>query len=242
MPHGGVLNISAENFVIDKSYARTHIEARVGQYAVVAVTDNGVGILPEYRDKMFEPFFTTKERGKGTGLGLSTSLAIAKSHHGFMNFYSELGKGSTFKIYLPVALGETKEPETPKTEYARGQGELILMVEDELAICEITRAILTSNGYRVLTANDGTEAVALYTANKDDIKVVLMDMAMPVMDGYMAIRALKKLDPKAKIIAVSGLMENGKIASVAPYTSNFLAKPYSSERLLKTIEEVIKAK
>jgi CheY-like chemotaxis protein len=242
MPHGGILKISAENFVIDKSYARTHIDAKVGQYVVVAVTDNGVGILPEHRDKIFEPFFTTKERGKGTGLGLSTSLAIAKGHHGFMNFYSEAGKGSSFKIYLPVAFGGTTEPETPKTEYVRGQGELILLVEDELAICEITGAILTSNGYRVLTAHDGAEAVALYTSNKYDIKVVLMDMAMPVMDGYMAIRALKKLDPKAKIIAVSGLMENGKLASVASYTSNFLAKPYSAERLLKTIEEVIKAK
>ncbi len=242
MPNGGILKIRAENVIIDEYYARTHLEARVGQYAVVSVSDNGVGIPPEHQMKIFEPFFTTKERGKGTGLGLSTALAIAKSHHGFINFYSEVGKGTAFKMYLPMALGETKETETVKTEYAQGQGELILLVEDELAICEITRTILTSNGYTVLTANDGTEAVALYTGNRDNVKVVLMDMAMPVMDGYMAIRALKKIAPKVKIIAVSGLTENGKLATIASYTSSFLAKPYSSERLLKTIEEVIKTK
>ncbi len=242
MPHGGVLKILAENVIIDESYARVHLDSKVGQYTVVAVSDTGTGILPENRDKIFEPFFTTKERGKGTGLGLSTALAIAKSHRGFMNFYSEVGRGSTFKMYLPMAFSEAPRPEVAKTEYAQGQGELVLLVEDELAICEITRSVLTSNGYKVLTANDGTEAVALFTANKNDVRVVLMDMAMPVMDGYMAIRALKKIDPTVKIIAASGLQENGKLATIASYTADFLAKPYSSERLLKTIGEVIKSK
>ena len=242
MPNGGVLKITAENAFIDESYARIHIDAKVGQYVVAAVSDNGVGIPPEFREKIFEPFFTTKDRGKGTGLGLSTATAITKSHHGFMTFYSEVGRGTTFKIYLPIAYAETAKPEVITTEYARGQGELILVVEDEQAICEITKSILAANGYRAMVANDGTEAVALYSANMNEVKVVLVDMAMPIMDGYMTIRALKKLNPKVKIIAVSGLTENGKLASIAQLTTDFLAKPYSSERLLKTIEEVIKAK
>ena len=242
MPDGGTLSISADNVYVDEAYSRMHIDAKIGNYIIIAVTDNGVGIPPELRDKIFEPFFTTKERGKGTGLGLSTSLAIVKSHGGFINLYSEFRKGSTFKVYLPIVAGEVEKIEVKTTKDLGGKGELVLVVEDEASICEITRAILESNGYRVMIANDGAEAVALYSKNKEDISIVLMDMAMPVMDGYMSIRALLRIDPQTKIIAVSGLTENGKVATLAGTVKAFLAKPYSSERLLKTIGDVLHSK
>jgi len=244
MPDGGTLSISAENFHVDEAYSKVHIDAKTGNYVVISVSDNGMGIRPELRDKIFEPFFTTKERGKGTGLGLSTSQAIVKSHGGFINFYSEVQKGSIFKVYLPVAKSEAaaEEEATKTATLPNGKGEVVLVAEDEASICEITRAILESNGYKAIIANDGAEAVALFSKNKEDIKVVLMDMAMPVMDGYAGIRALQRLDPAVKIIAVSGLSENGKLASVTGAVKAFLPKPYTSERLLKTIRQVLSSK
>ncbi len=243
MPNGGALGIYAENVFVDEPYARMHMDAKVGRYIVISVIDNGFGIPPELREKIFEPFFTTKERGKGTGLGLSTAAAIVRSHGGFINWYSEVGKGSTFKVYLP-ALIETSEKAEPISATAvanQGKGELILVVDDETSICEITRNVLEANGYKVLLANDGAEGIAVYTKNQDEIKVVLMDMAMPILDGYSSIRALRRINPKVKVIAASGLSENGKLASIHGYVSTFLAKPYTSERLLKTIEEVLNA-
>ncbi len=242
MPNGGVLGIHAENVVVDESYVRMHMDAKVGRFVVISITDNGCGIAPQHRDKMFEPFFTTKDRGKGTGLGLSTAAAIVKSHGGFINWYSELGKGSTFKVYLPAITWMEKQ-EQPRNEAKstlnQGKGELILIVDDEISICEITSNVLKSNGYTVLVANDGAEAVAVYTKNLDEIKLVIMDMAMPILDGYASIRALRRINPKVKIIAASGLSENGKLASIHGYVYTFLAKPYSSERLLKTIEDAL---
>jgi len=240
MLDGGVLEISANNIAIDEAYARLHINANVGQYVVISVSDNGMGIPPEIRDKIFEPFFTTKKRGTGSGLGLSTALAIVKSHRGFINFYSEVGKGSTFKVYIPVTAAEMEKVEIRPHERARGKGELVLIVEDEVPICEITRSILESNGYKVIVANDGADGVAQYTKSAVKIDVVLMDMAMPVMDGSMCIHALHKIDPQVKIIAVSGLAENGRIMNLA-LVNAFLEKPYTSDRLLKVIDEVLNA-
>ena len=242
MPNGGNLEISARNIRIDEAYSRMHIDAKIGKYIIINVTDNGVGIAPEIREKIFEPFFTTKERGKGTGLGLSTAMAIVRSHGGFINVYSEVGKGTTFNIYLPVTTAEPETVEVSKPKAMRGQGELILIVEDEASICEITRAILEANGYKSIIANDGAEAIALYTQNQKEVKVVLMDMAMPVMDGSMSIRALRRIDSNVKIVAVSGLDGNGKFASISGFVNAFLAKPYTSERLLKTIDDVLNAK
>ncbi len=241
MPNGGTLKIHAENVTIDEAYARVHMEAKQGQYVVVTVSDNGIGIPTEFREKIFEPFFTTKERGKGTGLGLSTASAIVRSHGGFINLYSELRKGSTFKVYLPalVSKTETQDNSSKIITIKQGQGQLILVVDDEVSICEITRNVLETNGYTVLVANDGAEAMALYTQNQDKIKLVLMDMAMPIMDGYAAIRALRRINPMLKIIAASGLSENGKLANVHGFVNTFIAKPYTAERLLKIIDEIL---
>jgi PAS domain S-box-containing protein len=242
MPDGGTLRITASNFYVDENYARMNIESRVGQYIIITVSDTGTGIPPEIMGRIFEPFFTTKEPGKGTGLGLSTSLGIVKSHGGFMNVNSEVGEGTTFKIYLPAFKTEIQGAQMQQPELFTGQGELILVAEDEGSIREITRSTLETYGYEVIAAEDGAQAVAEYAQNTDKIKVILMDMMMPVMDGHASIRAVRKINPEVKIIAVSGLTEKDKLRNIANHTNAFLPKPYTAEILLKTIHEVLSIK
>ncbi len=241
MPSGGILSISAENKSIDENYARMHLQAKVGAYIVITVTDTGTGIPPDVLERIFEPFFTTKELGKGTGIGLSTVIGIVKSHGGFVQVHSEVGKGSQFQVFLPAI--ETTEPQQlPEGLPALpgGRGELILVVDDEAAIREITKESLETYAYKVLTASDGIEAIALYAQHRHEIAVVLIDMMMPSMDGLTTIRLLQKMNSQVKIIAVSGLNSNyqlGKFESIG--VKAFLAKPYTAKELLKTIHLTI---
>jgi CheY-like chemotaxis protein len=242
MASGGRLSIMAENVCIDDNYARMNIEARPGRYVRIKIVDTGSGMQPHIIDKIFEPFFTTKEQGKGTGLGLSTALGIVKGHGGFINVYSEVGRGTQFTLHLPAAgVDQLTHHGAGEVELPSGKDELILVVDDERAILEITKTTLETHGYRALTASDGTEAVALYAQHKDEIKVVLTDMMMPYMDGPATIRALQKLNPRVKIIASSGLTETARVAEAANGgVSKFLAKPYTAEKLLETVANVLK--
>jgi len=242
MPEGGSISIKAENIVVDENYARMHLEAKPGRFVVISVTDTGPGMAPEIQSRIFEPFFTTKEMSKGTGLGLSTALTIVKSHGGFIKVYSELHKGTQFSLYLP-ALDIPGAPDfaAAQTDLPLGQGELILVVDDEESIREITRGTLETFGYSVLTASDGTEALAIYADRKNEIAVVLTDMVMPFMDGPVTIRALQRMNPDVRIIAASGLgtgqrAGEGTLEGVAV----FLNKPYTAEKLLKTLSQVLK--
>jgi two-component system cell cycle sensor histidine kinase/response regulator CckA len=244
MSDGGILRISAENLFIDQNYARMNSEGKIGPYIVITVSDTGTGIPPEVMDRIFEPFFTTKKHGKGTGLGLSTALGIVKSHGGFISVYSEVGNGTAFKIYLPaITTTETLKAEEKQLELPAGHGESILVVDDEDPIREVTKKTLETHGYRVITANDGKEAVRLYLKYREKIKLVLMDLMMPIMDGPTSIRELHKISPELKIIAVSGLTEKDIIANVyETYIHAFLSKPYTTEKLLNTIYDVINTK
>jgi two-component system cell cycle sensor histidine kinase/response regulator CckA len=218
-----------------------NIDAKAGPYVAITVSDTGTGIPPKIMDRIFEPFFTTKEPGKGTGLGLSTAFGIVRSHGGFMHVYSEVGRGTRFRVYLPaIETAEVKKEEERGGELPSGNGEMILVVDDEASIREVTRATLEAYGYRVITANDGAEAIALYTQNREQIGVVLMDMVMPIMDGLATIRALYKIDPHVKVIAVSGLRGNGRLAEITGTgVCAFLSKPYTAETLLKTLYSVL---
>jgi PAS domain S-box-containing protein len=242
MPDGGVLEITASNFYVDESYARMNIDSKVGQYIIITVSDTGTGIPPKIIGRIFEPFFTTKEPGKGTGLGLSTSLGIVKSHGGFINVDSEVGEGTTFKIYLPAFKTEIQGAQMQQPELLTGQGELILVAEDEGSIREITCSTLEAYGYEVIAAEDGAQAVAEYAQNTGKIKLILMDMMMPVMDGHASIRAVRKINPDVKIIGVSGLAEKDKLRDISNHTNAFLPKPYTAEILLRTVHEVLSAK
>lgn len=238
MPSGGTLTITASNVTLDENYARMFIEAKSGRYIIITVKDTGSGMTQEIQQRIFDPFFTTKEIGKGTGLGLSTALTIIKSHGGFINVYSEQGKGTQFTIYLPAAEIAAEKSESKKElPYPTGNGELVLIVDDEENIRQITKATLEKFGYQTLTASDGTEAMRIYAQNSTEIKLVLTDMAMPFMDGAATIRALRKLNPKLPIIAASGLPP----ADINSLNVNaFLSKPYTAEKLLTTLADILK--
>jgi two-component system, cell cycle sensor histidine kinase and response regulator CckA len=236
MPNGGVLRIAAENLTIDEHYARMNIDARVGAYIVITVADTGVGIPSEIQERIFEPFFTTKELGKGTGLGLSTALGIIKNHNGFMNVYSEAGKGTQFKVYLPSPAHNEASPLPHDIDSVAGDGELILVVDDEPAIREITKSSLEISNYRVLTACNGIEAVSIYAEHQQEISIVLLDMMMPSMDGGIAIRTLQQINPDVKIIAISGLLSNQNIAEASGMgVKAFVSKPCTAKELLQAI-------
>ena len=242
MPGGGRLAIGIENVTLDAQYASTHIDAKPGRYSVISVSDSGSGIPPEILDKIFEPFFTTKGLGHGTGLGLSTVISIVKGHGGFVNVYSEVGRGTTFRVFLP-ARDTTATAPTETSLLAtlpRGKGETVLVIDDEASILVITGQTLEAFGYRVLTATNGSEAVALYKRNPELISVVVTDMSMPVMNGPSTIRALKAINPAVKIIGASGLKPSTMDASGADLEiRDFLNKPYTAETLLKTLSTVL---
>lgn len=238
MPNGGNLDILADNFLIDEHYTSMNLDAKIGPYVVLTVTDTGTGISPENLDRIFEPFFTTKELSKGTGLGLSTVLGIIKSHGGFINLNTQLGKGTQFKVYLPAQ--EAKETvEEAEIQLSPGNGELILVVDDEETIRDITKTSLESHNYKAITASDGIEAIALYAEYQEKISVVLTDMVMPSMDGLTTIRTLQKINPQVKIIAVSGLATSDKVNAAHNIgIQAFLPKPYTAKQLLQTISTV----
>lgn len=243
MPDGGSITIMAENTFVDENYARMHIEAKAGKFVMITVSDTGPGMSPEIQSRIFEPFFTTKEMSKGTGLGLSTALTIVKSHGGFINVYSELHKGSQFALYLPALdMPGSVDAAALQTDLPVGHGELILVVDDEESIREITRGTLETFGYSVVTAADGTEALAIYADRKNEIAVVLTDMVMPFMDGQATIRALQRMNPEVRIIAASGLTTGQRAGEAAlEGVRIFLSKPYTAEKILKALALVLKS-
>ncbi len=236
MPAGGSLIITAENVSLDANDAELHLEANEGPYLLLRVEDTGTGIAPEDLERIFDPFFTTKEVGQGTGLGLSTSLAIVKSHGGFVRVYSEPGNGTKFNIYLPALTSFSDDEKDRAVELPRGHGELILVVDDEPSVRQITQKTLEAFGYRVEVATDGADALAIYARRGDEIAVVLTDMMMPVMDGAATIRVLRKLNPAVRIIAASGLVNNGHGASASLGVRHFLPKPYAADTLLLVLK------
>ncbi len=241
MPDGGMLTFAAENVTIDAQYAATSRDAKPGPHVCVSVSDTGGGIRPDTLERIFEPFFTTKEVGKGTGLGLSTAHAIVKSHRGFITVYSEVGKGTMFKVYIPADPTLQNIPPAPEfTTLHRGSGETILVIDDESSVLTITQQTLEAFGYRVLVAHDGAEGVALYAQRRSTIAVVLTDMVMPIMDGPATVNALMHINPLIQIIAASGLDANGRVAKAAGNgVKHFLPKPYTAETLLTTLRNVL---
>lgn len=241
MPQGGVLTISAENLTLDAHYAGLHVDAKPGPYVLVRVMDTGLGMPPGIIGKIFDPFFTTKEVGKGTGLGLSTSLAIVKSHGGYLRVASELGIGTKFEIYLPAQ----REPlasvaADPTAALPRGHEELILVIDDEFAVRQITKQTLEAFGYRVILASSGIEAVTAFVSCGGEIAAVITDMNMPVMGGPATIQVLRKMNPKIRIIGTSGLsIEDPAALTASLGLEIFLPKPYTADVLLKALQRVL---
>ncbi len=241
MPNGGTLKLSACNHLLDEQCATMIAGAKPGPYLIIELEDSGTGMPSNVIDRIFEPFFTTKELGKGTGLGLSSALAIIKSHQGFIRVSSELDKGSKFQVYLPAQIVEgVSVPPPLQIEMPRGNGELVLLIDDEEPVRHITGQTLESFGYRVLPAADGVEASTLYAAHKEQISVVLTDMMMPVMDGPATIQVLMRMNPMVRIIAASGLSVKDMVARAANAgVTHFIPKPYTAETLLRMLHTVL---
>jgi PAS domain S-box-containing protein len=242
MPEGGTLAMSAENIRLDEHSVGLGPNATPGPHVCIAVEDSGTGMLPEVVERIFDPFFTTKEVGKGTGLGLSTSLGIVRSHGGFIRVYSEPGKGTTFRVFFPAQTGVQTAPEVAAVALLpRGNGELIMVVDDEASIRQITRQTLDAFGYRVVTAADSAEAITIYAERHHEIALVLTDMMMPVMDGAALIHVLRRMNPKLRVVAASGLDASGVVAKAANSgVKHFLPKPYPAEILLTTLADALK--
>lgn len=242
MPAGGTLTLSAENFPVDGHYASMTPGAKAGSHVLIEVKDTGTGIPREIMDKIFDPFFTTKELGKGTGLGLSTAIGIVKSHGGFLSVCSEIGRGTTFKIFLPARADAAETlPERETISLPKANGELLLIVDDEKAILQVAQTLLESHGYRILTAGDATEALAIFALHNGEIDLVLTDLAMPLMDGVSLIRTLQKMKPEVRVIASTGRGgEEQHLHDLAGLeVSACLTKPYSKDKLLTTLHDVL---
>ncbi|WP_169829296.1 PAS domain S-box protein [Lacunisphaera limnophila] len=241
LPAGGQLTVTARNVRLDTHFSLLNREITPGPHVLLEVADTGTGIPQDIVDKIFEPFFTTKAPGKGTGLGLSTVIGITRSHGGTINVYTEPGKGSVFKVYLPAAHDATEAPAAETIAApARGQGELILVVDDEDMIRTVTQGTLESSGYQVLVAADGAEAFALYHQHRHQIALVLTDMMMPVMDGHALIGALRRINPGVRLVAASGLNDNNnQIKAAQDQIQFFLCKPYTATALLTTIRDAL---
>jgi CheY-like chemotaxis protein len=233
MPDGGTIRITTRNVTLTDDEQG---ELPAGRYVRIAVADAGTGMAPETAAKAFEPFFTTKGVGHGSGLGLSNVMGIVRGHEGWVGVASKPGKGTVFRVYLPCAPGAEPPPGVPAPVLARGHGELVLLVDDELPILEITSKALRAFGYKVLAAEDGARALGLFAMHHQEIKVVLTDMMMPGMDGAALIATLRRMHPHVQVIASSGhnAADNAACA-LAAGAQRFLAKPSSAEAMLGTI-------
>lgn len=240
MPEGGSLTIKAENKFIDENYISLNPEAKVGNYVAITIADTGCGISQEILERIFEPFFTTKQAGKGTGLGLSTTIGIVKSHDGFINVSSQVNKGSKFEVYLPANNHSQELKKTSDSQIEDGNGELIVVVDDEEYIREITRNTLESHNYKVFAAGDGFEAFSFYIQYKNQVSLVVIDIQMPSIDGFRVIKVLQRMNPDVKIIAISGLGSNRqRIDANGIEVEGFLSKPYTLGELLEVIKNVL---
>ncbi|HXG94888.1 MAG TPA: PAS domain S-box protein [Blastocatellia bacterium] len=241
MPFGGKLVIKAENVYLNEKGERVEVGAAADRYVAISISDTGVGIPEQIRDKIFEPFFTTKPQGKGTGLGLSTVLRIVKAHKGFLDVQSDVGKGTRLDVYLPAAASsEARSIIESRNKIKFGKGESLLVVDDEAAIREVTRSTLELYGYRVLTARNGNEAVRLYAAKKNKIAAVLLDLMMPHMDGVVTIHRLREINPHVKIVVSTGMKAALDSLQVnGERLSGFIEKPYRAEELLQLLSKVL---
>ncbi len=239
MPNGGNLTLAAENLILDGTSAGMNIDARIGPYVLVTVADTGTGIPPKILAQIFDPFFTTKAPGKGTGLGLSTTLSIVKSHGGFVTTHSEVGRGTQFQIYLPAAANPEAETTPGSLDLPLGNGELVLVVDDEVSVREIIRASLEAYNYQVVTASDGIEAIAIYAQYQAEIEIVLLDLMMPSLDSASTIHALQEIDGDVSIVVMSGLSATDPIVDAINLKAQaFLAKPFTTQELLQTLSKL----
>ncbi|MFH0825132.1 MAG: ATP-binding protein, partial [Pseudomonadota bacterium] len=243
MPDGGKLTIRTENITLDEEYCSRHLDVKPGAYVLLTVSDTGYGMDEETVNRIFEPFFTTKKVGEGTGLGLATVYGIVKQHGGFVTCYSEPGHGTRFGIYLPaLEQEEVFENGVGPQAVHEGGTETILLVDDEEVVLDLGERFLGREGYTVLTAGNGQEALDLYKREGNRISLVILDLVMPVMGGRQCLEELLKIDPKVRVIISSGISLEGWTPNIIESgAKGFVSKPALSAGLLKMVREVLDA-
>ena len=240
MPHGGTLQLAAANRELDATAASLGPDSHPGSYIMIEITDNGTGIPPEALSRIWEPFFTTKGEGKGTGLGLATVRGIVVNHGGFATVESDRGRGTTFRIFIPASKESTPDELTARSQLAsthRGKGELLLVVDDEKNIRDLIATILGRNGYRVLAARDGHEALALFKLRAHDFRLVITDLHMPGLDGSGLVDELRRVNPAVRILMMSGAENKRASTPAIPTAVRILKKPFTGEELLAHVYE-----
>jgi CheY-like chemotaxis protein len=240
MPRGGELTLEVTDVTLDADHVRTRPALAPGRYVEIAVTDTGVGMPPEIQARIFEPFFTTKAVGKGTGLGLASAYGIVQRHHGHLEVDSEVGRGTTMRVCLPAgeqAGGEVgPQPEAPVV----GGSATVLIVDDEPAIRELGRALLSGLGYTVLLAADGAEALRIFRARRREIGLVVLDLNMPVLSGADTARELLRLDPDCRILIASGYAMGEQAENPAALGAvGFVQKPFRVRVLADLVREAL---
>ncbi len=241
MPEGGKIVIETERVRLDEQFCKTHLGARPGEYVLLSISDTGHGMDREILEHVFEPFYTTKDVGKGTGLGLAMVYGIIKNHEGYILCYSELSAGTTFKIYLPAMEQSGQRQKVDEMEdLFTGGDETILLVDDEEYIRELGVELLTDAGYKVLTATDGEEGLELYRKEQKKIDLIILDLVIPGMGGKKCYKEILKINPKAKVLIVSGYSANGPgKEAIEAGAKGFVGKPFDVSHLLETIREIL---
>jgi PAS domain S-box-containing protein len=236
----GQLTFETHNVTLDEAFCRDHPWAKPGRYVQVVVSDTGCGMDAETQQRIFEPFFTTKEVGKGTGLGLAVVYGIVKQHDGLIHLYSELGRGTSFRIYLPVTEEKQRQLRTRKRPKLRGGTETILIAEDEEALRRLTHRMLTELGYEVLSAQDGQQALELYAAHRERISLVILDLVMPKLSGYSVYEQLREMDSRLPVIFMTGYGTQSPLSQrVLESGAILLQKPYTLEMLSAQLREAL---
>lgn len=240
MPEGGKLVIETQTVNLDRAYCLIHAEATLGPHILLSVSDTGTGMDKETVERIFEPFFTTKSHGTGSGLGLAMVYGIVKQHAGHIVCYSEPGAGTTFNIYFPAMVAESKPQETSELVVPKGGTETILLVDDDDSVRDVGKEMLLEYGYRVMTASNGREALEIYSAERDSISLVILDLLMPMMSGKECLRGLFEIDPKVRVLVASGFTQNGEIRNVLDSGARgFIGKPFETSQLLDEIRKII---
>ena len=240
MPDGGRLIFETANGVLDEDYAESHLDAKPGHYVLLSITDTGAGMDKETLRHIFEPFYTTKAVGEGTGLGLAMVHGIVQQHGGHIRCYSEPGQGTSFKIYFPALVADEELEETSVTVIPLGGSETILLADDEEFVRDLGQRLLSAQGYKVLTASNGKEALEVYRSRSSEISLVILDLVMPEMGGTQCLRGLLEINPKAKVLIASGFSANGptKDALIAG-ARGFVDKPFALNQLIRAVRETL---
>ena len=242
MPNGGTLTIGSANVVLDQGYAASHVDVQPGEYVQLTISDTGAGMSDEVQAHLFEPFFTTKELGKGTGLGLAIVYGIVKQNGGHIGVYSEIGQGTTFKIYLPRAKEGQAPARTHRPVPAQGMRgtETILLVEDDAAVRNLAIQILQVHGYRVLAAQDGMEALQVSQEHKEPIHLLLTDLVMPQIGGRELAGRLRSQRSEIQVLFMSGYADEVSVHNgLAEEGVAFLPKPLTVESLTQKVRTVL---